>query len=159
MPPQRQVSEAPISTPRVLPSVVLVDDDPGIVDSLSELLRAHGFAVEGFTDPTAALARLRGGPTPTVVLSDCLMPELSGAELAEALRVAGIDAPVVLMTGLADPGFCVDTARLSVINKPFQIDDLLAELDALSRPASGVRMRRADSQRPSGEGASRDRSA
>jgi FixJ family two-component response regulator len=139
MPPhlERQRSSTPSSRPSS--SVVVVDDDPGIVDSLSALLRASGFAVEGFTDPTVALDRLRAGPPPSLVLSDCLMPQLTGAELVDALAASGVEAPVVLMTGLADPGFCVDTARFNVLNKPFHLDDLLAEIDAATRPPSGPR--------------------
>lgn len=119
--------------------MVVVDDDPHLVAMLTELLEARGFACEGFTDPRDALTRLRGAPAPDFVLSDCLMPGLTGAELLDALTEAGVDAPVVLMTGLADPGFCVDVARVSVLNKPFQIEDLIAEIDASRRPASGVR--------------------
>lgn len=137
----------PSPRPVPLPLVVVVDDDPPLVAMLVELLEARGFAVEGFTDPREALTRLRGAPAPDFVLSDCLMPGLTGAELLDALAEAGVDAPVVLMTGLADPGFCVDVARVSVLNKPFQIEDLIAEIDASRRPASGVRSK---STRPTG---------
>ena len=120
-------------------SIVVVDDDPSIVESLTELLSGEGFLVEAFTDPTSALERLRQGPTPDLVLCDCIMPRLTGAELVDALVAAGVEAPVVMMTALADPSFCVDTGRVSVLNKPFQIDDLLAEIAACLRPASGTR--------------------
>lgn len=142
MPPHLEHRKSAAPFPRLASTVVVVDDDPGIVDSLSALLRASGFAVEGFTDPTVALDRLRAGPAPSLVLSDCLMPQLTGAELVDALAASGVSAPVVLMTGLPDPGFCVDTARFSVLNKPFHLDDLLAEIDAATRPASGTRVAR-----------------
>jgi two-component system response regulator MprA len=141
MPPQRENTFA-VPLPRPAQTVVVVDDDPGIVESLSSLLGEHGFAVEGFTDPATALDRLRRGPAPDLVLSDCLMPALTGAELMDALTAAGVDAPVVLMTALPDPGFCVDTAKVSVLNKPFQLEDLLAEIDAITRPMSGPRSAR-----------------
>jgi len=141
MPPHRQ-DTLTVPLPRPAQCVVVVDDDPGIVETLSSLLGEQGFAVEGFTDPATALDRLRSGPVPDLVLSDCLMPALTGAELMDALAAAGIDAPVVLMTALPDPGFFVDTARVSVLNKPFQIEDLLAEIDAATRPASGPRSAR-----------------
>jgi two-component system response regulator MprA len=122
-------------------SIVVVDDDPNIVEALDDLLGAEGFSVEGFVDPVAALARLRRGPVPDLLLCDCIMPRLTGPELCDALHAAGVDVAVVLMTALADPSFCVDTARMSVLNKPFQRDDLLAEIDASLRPASGARAR------------------
>lgn len=125
-------------TPLVPPlrSVVIVDDDPKIVDGLERLLGEQGFAVEGFTDPVAALARLRGERPPDVVLADCLMPHITGAELMDALAREGIKVPVVLMTALADPEFCVDMGRVSVVHKPFVVEGLLAELDAAA-PRSG----------------------
>lgn len=117
----------------------MVDDDPDIVESLAALLGEQGILVEGFTDPTTALDRLRRGPAPDLVLSDCIMPRLTGAELVDALAAAGVDAPVVLMTALADPEFAVDTGRMRVLTKPFVLEDLLAEIDAATRPMSGPR--------------------
>jgi two-component system response regulator MprA len=138
MPPHREthfVSPAP----RPAANVVVIDDDPEIVASLSALLADHGYAVEGYTDPRLALDRLRAGPSPDLVLSDCLMPRLTGAELADALTAAGVQTPLVFMTALADPEFAVDTGRTRVLNKPFHIEDLLAEIDAATRPLSGPR--------------------
>jgi len=124
-------------------SIVVIDDDPNIVEALEDLLGGEGFAVEGFVDPVLALARLCRGPAPDLVLCDCIMPRLTGPELCDALRAAGVEAPVVLMTALADPSFCVDTASVSILSKPFQLDDLLAEIEASLRPASGTRAARA----------------
>jgi len=125
--------------PRPAANVVVIDDDPEIVATLSALLGDQGFAVEGYTDPRIALDRLCAGPCPDLVLSDCLMPRLTGTELAEALTAAGVRAPVVFMTALADPEFCIDTGRMRVLNKPFHLEDLLAEIDAATRPLSGPR--------------------
>jgi CheY-like chemotaxis protein len=144
MPPHRPTRPILPST-QAATNVIVVDDDPDIVASLAALLGEQGFAVEGFTDPGCALDRLRRGPAPDLVLSDCLMPQLTGTELVEALALAGLDTPVVLMTALADPGFFVDTGRVRVLGKPFAIEDLLAEIDAATRPASARR-----SVRPSG---------
>jgi DNA-binding response OmpR family regulator len=120
-------------------SVVVVDDDPCFLETLERLLEAAGLAAEGFTDPVEALARLRRGPAPDLILLDCIMPGLTGVELLEALAAAGVTAPVVMMTALSDPSFCVHLEQVSVLNKPFQIDDLLAEVDAVLRPRSGPR--------------------
>ncbi|APR77104.1 Two-component response regulator [Minicystis rosea] len=135
MPPHRQIDLISPS-PRPAANVVIIDDDPDIVDSLAALLGDQGILVEGFTDPTTALDRLRQSPAPDLVLCDFIMPRLTGSELADALTAAGVDAPVVLMTGLADPEFAVDTGRMRVLSKPFVLEDLLAEIDAATRADS-----------------------
>lgn len=120
-------------------SIVIVDDDPHLLETLEALLMAEGYAAECYTDPLEALARLRQGPTPDLVLLDCIMPGLTGGELCEALVESGVDVPVVLMTALADPSFAVHPERASILNKPFLIDDLLAEIDDCLKPRSGPR--------------------
>lgn len=121
------------------PTVVVVDDDPGIVELVLSHLGALGYAVEGFTDPADALVRLRRAPTPDIAVVDCIMPRLTGAEICAALAEAGIDVPVVLMTALADPSFAVHLERASVLTKPFLLDDLVVEIEARLRPRSGPR--------------------
>jgi two-component system response regulator MprA len=123
-------------------SVVVVDDDPSLVETLEGLLAAEGYRVEGFTDPTVALDRLRRGAPPDLVIADCIMPGLTGAELASALAEAGVPVPVLLMTALSDPSFCVHPGDAVVLNKPFLIDDLLLEMEALLLPRSGARRTR-----------------
>jgi two-component system response regulator MprA len=132
---------ANIASPLPSPSatVVVVDDDPHLVAALEDLLRDEGYAVEGFTDPAAALEHLCRGAAPDLILIDCVMPRLSGGELVEALAAAGVNAPVVMMTALSDPGFCVDLDRLDVLNKPFYAEDLLAEIAGRLHPCSGTR--------------------
>ena len=120
-------------------TVVVVDDDPSFLETLEGLLAAAGLAAEGFTDPVEALDRLRRGPPPDLIFLDCIMPRITGVELLEALVAAGVKAPVVMMTALSDPSFCVHLEQVSVLNKPFQLDDLLAEIDAILRPSSGPR--------------------
>jgi DNA-binding response OmpR family regulator len=132
-------ARSPHAPVRPLATVVVVDDDPSFVETLESLLAAAGLAAEGFTDPLEALARLRRGPPPDLILLDCIMPGITGVELLERLAAAGVTAPVVMMTALSDPSFCVHLEEVSVLNKPFQLDDLLAEVDAVLRPRSGPR--------------------
>lgn len=128
----------PVPNPRLfssLRSLVIVDDDAAFVATLESMLAAEGYVVEGFTDPVAALERLRGGPPVDLALVDCVMPRLSGPELIDALAKAAVDVRVLLMTALSDPNFCVAPGRVNVLNKPFQVDDLLAQIDAEIRQA------------------------
>lgn len=112
------------------PTVIIVDDDPHLVEALLSMLREEGYGAEGFTDPAFALERIRSGPPASLILADCVMPRMSGGELLDALAQEGIATPVVLMTALSDPNFCVTPGRATVLSKPFQLEDLLAEIDA-----------------------------
>jgi two-component system response regulator MprA len=133
----------PRSQPSPAAVVVVVDDDPSLVETLERLLCAEGYRVEGFTDPTAALDRLRAQAPPDLVIADCIMPGITGVELRDALSDAGVEVPVLLMTALSDPGFCVHLGDAVVLSKPFLIDDLLLEMEAHLRPRSGTRLVRA----------------
>src|SRR5260221_132606 len=82
------------------PSVLIVDDDPVLVDSLRDLLSEEGYDTEGFTDARLALERLRGGARPSVLLLDYVMPVMSGEQFLDALDSAGISLKVVLFTAM-----------------------------------------------------------
>jgi DNA-binding response OmpR family regulator len=108
-------------------SIVVVDDDPNVVELLRNILEKEGYAVEGFTDPSLALTKV-GAEAPDLILLDCIMPGIDGRDFMRALELAGIETPIVLLTALSDPNFCVDASRVVVINKPFDVDNLLAEV-------------------------------
>jgi len=113
---------------------MVIDDDQSMVEVLTHLLRHEGYKVEGFTDPVVAFERLCAGPGVNLVLADCVMPRMSGGELLEAMEERGISTPVVLMTALSDPNFCVAPGRVTVLSKPFVAEDLLAEVAAQLSP-------------------------
>ncbi|WP_437324280.1 response regulator [Sorangium sp. So ce381] len=136
--------------------IVVVDDDDAIVETLAEVLLAEGYEVEGYTDPLEALERLRSQAPPDAIVIDCVMPFLDGPRLIETLAAEGRAAPVVLVTALSDPGFCIDPNHpdaTRIINKPFDLDQLLETLDDLtsappvSAPEARRRARTASTQR------------
>lgn len=113
---------------------MLVDDDEAIVETLREVLEVEGYRVEAFTDPVPALARLLDGAQADAVVLDCVMPTMDGRQFMEALGRKSRQVPIVLVTALSDPGFCVDTRHplaAALINKPFDLDQLLMTLDAV----------------------------
>ena len=85
-----------------LPTVVAVDDEPDVLALIEAVLRRY--AVTTFSDPHAALAALREGPAPDLIISDIGMPGLSGFDLHRALReipaVRGV--PFVFLTAFGD---------------------------------------------------------
>ncbi len=113
--------------------VLVVDDDPDIRETLSEILAGSGYEAVCAGDGAEALAALRApGPRPGVVLLDLMMPVMSGWQFREEqLRDAAIaDVPVVVITAQArvdSGGSPLDAA--ATVHKPFRIDDLLATIE------------------------------
>jgi signal transduction histidine kinase/ActR/RegA family two-component response regulator len=114
--------------------VMLVDDEPALVALGEEMLAAMGYEPVGFTDPRAALAALQRDPQRfDVVLTDHVMPGLSGAELARALHALRPALPVLMLSGHIglEDGARADLADLAaVLAKPLQRDDLARALRA-----------------------------
>lgn len=115
-------------------SVMLVDDDPDLRESLQLVLEMHGYSVVSARDGADALERLGTEPLPCVVLLDLMMPGMNGVEFRE--RQLGDprikDIPVVLLTGAGahavEPRVAVGTRLL---RKPFDFDELFALIDTL----------------------------
>ncbi len=85
-----------------VPTALVVDDDPHIRDLVARVLRRHGYDVRTAADGTEALAEV-ARDVPAVVVSDLVMPGMSGLELAGRLRAAAVPLPVVLFSASADP--------------------------------------------------------
>jgi CheY-like chemotaxis protein len=113
-------------TPAPLGRVLVVDDEPQIVDMLRELLVELGYTVETAGHGAAAL-QLVPEFKPDVVLLDLQMPGISGLPVLDQLRQDHPGLPVVIVTGNPD----VDVARgtlargaFDYLRKPFQFDVL-----------------------------------
>lgn len=105
--------------------VLCADDDPDIrtITELSLSLDGN-MVVDCVSDGPSVLFRLERGPKPDVVLLDALMPEMSGTEVAKAIRnmPAIADVPIIFLTAHADPGSFTalyDSGATAVIPKPF----------------------------------------
>jgi two-component system KDP operon response regulator KdpE len=122
--------------------VLIADDDPQLVRALRITLGAHGYDVVAAPDGAAAVA-LAAKEHPDIIMVDLGMPRLDGVQVIEALR-GWTTAPVIVVsgrTGSADKVEALDAGADDYVTKPFQIDELLARLRALSRrvgAASGV---------------------
>lgn len=118
-------------------TVLLVDDEDLVRTATADMLRDLGYTVVEASSGAGALAALRRGCDPDVLVTDYLMPGMTGSALIAELRAAGLRMPVLLVTGYANCGEDVpaDVPRLS---KPFRQTDLAARLhDMLERPAGG----------------------
>lgn len=108
------------------PSVLVVDDDPGVVSWLVESLPEEGFAATGETSALRALEML-GARAFDVVISDVEMPELRGPDLLKAIQERRPQQQVLLITAFGSIGLAVESVRNGAVDflaKPFQIEVL-----------------------------------
>jgi DNA-binding NtrC family response regulator len=115
------------STP---PTVLVVDDESGILQTLEILLRAEGFAPHVAHGGKEALERIPA-LSPDIVLSDIRMPQVGGVDVLAAARAHDPDVPVILMTAqatLQTAMQAVNAGAFYYIQKPFRNDELVAIL-------------------------------
>jgi two-component system, chemotaxis family, chemotaxis protein CheY len=115
----------------------IIDDDADISETVSDLLREEGYAVESYTDVRAALRRLEAGVRPTMILLDLGMPE-SGEIFFDRVENAGLGVKVVLTSASQQRALEVFAARATAtLRKPFDLGDLLETVEQLSAGGPG----------------------
>lgn len=139
-------------TPQAGPCVrvLVVDDEPNIVDLLSMSLTFQGFAVSTAANGPAALDRARE-VHPDAVILDVMMPGMDGFGVLRALRADGIGAPVLFLTArdlLQDRITGLRLGGDDYVTKPFSLEEVVARLRAILRRAgTGVAETRAGQAR------------
>ncbi|MEV7972158.1 response regulator transcription factor [Cellulomonas sp. NPDC089187] len=119
--------------------ILIADDDPQILRALRITLRARGYEVIVATDGVQAVNRAIEHH-PDLYLIDLGMPNLDGVEVITGLR-GWTAAPILVVsgrTGSADKVEALDAGADDYVTKPFNIDELLARIRALSRRVEGT---------------------
>ncbi len=111
--------------------VMVIDDDPNVLESLSNLLTEVGFGVHGFTSGTEAIEQF-GHFQVDVVLTDISMTGISGIEVLERIRACDRETPVILMTAYAELDVAVSAIKkgaFDFIIKPYDPSCLIHALE------------------------------
>lgn len=120
-------------------SVLVVDDEPGVRDMLTDALHLQGYQVKAVGDGFEALKELRTGDF-NLVVSDINMPKVDGYELLERMRNVGDATPVILLTARgekADLARGFRTGADDYVTKPFGLEELSLRIEAVLRRTLG----------------------
>lgn len=117
--------------------ILLVEDEPGLVMTLSDMLMIDGYTVESATDGNTGLARASSEPFDLVIL-DVMLPGKNGLDVCRELRFRGKDVPILMLTAksqLVDRVVGLKIGADDYLTKPFEAPELLARIEALLRRA------------------------
>ncbi len=118
--------------------ILVIEDEPGIVDFLERGLSAHGFTVLSASDGETGLERALGSDVDLVLL-DLMLPGRSGLEVLERIRATKPALPVIVLTAQGEVEHRVgglDAGAADYIVKPFSLSELAARIRAQLRIAS-----------------------
>ncbi|WP_028238944.1 MHYT domain-containing protein [Stutzerimonas azotifigens] len=117
--------------------ILLVDDDPLVLDNTVALLEDVGHQVTSAADGQAALAALHAGNEFDILVTDQMMPGLTGTQLADIVAKERPELPVLLVSGFAE--LPEGSGRLQILAKPFTQASLMQAIaEAVGRPGAGV---------------------
>ena len=116
--------------------IAVVEDDPGARAAIAEMLRERHEALP-FGSAEEMVEAIDGGLAFDAIVTDAVLPGMSGPDLIRALDAHGLDLPAVIVTGYATSELDLDGLDVEVLTKPFPIDDLLASLQRRAIAWSG----------------------
>jgi putative two-component system response regulator len=112
-------------------SVLVVDDDPFTCNATTLMLREYGYSITPCNNGPCAISKLKDSKI-DVVLTDIMMPGMTGIELLDKIRRIDPKIPVVLMSGYADLELAIEAIRKGAhdfIMKPYSTDSLLRSIN------------------------------
>ena len=103
--------------------VLIVDDDPGICETLSDVLEERGYHVRVFQRARAALEQLVSVPTDAAIL-DIMLPDMSGLDVLQAIKTSSPATEVIVITGHASLPTAIraiDSSAFAYLVKPVEV--------------------------------------
>ncbi len=115
--------------------VLIVDDDPGIRETISQIIEELGYDPDTASDGLDALAMLDGGSY-MCVFTDIMMPRMTGIELIKKIKARDISLPIIVITGYASLEIAIDAMKCGAsdfISKPFKVSQIQLLLSKMKR--------------------------
>ena len=117
--------------------ILLIEDEPGIVLTLTDRLTREGYAVESAVDGESGLERAWRDAFDLLLL-DLMLPRMSGFDVCKELRKRGIETPIIMLTArgqVVDKVVGLKLGADDFVTKPFEMAELLARVEAHLRRA------------------------
>lgn len=123
----------------ISPVVFIVDDDKSVAESMARLLRIEGFVTRTYSSPSEFLVHHEPG-IPGCLITDLIMPDMSGLDLQRALLTQGCTRPIIFVTGRGDISTTVVGMRAGAVTflaKPVRRVELIATVrEAIERDSN-----------------------
>jgi two-component system alkaline phosphatase synthesis response regulator PhoP len=119
-------------------NILLVEDEPGLVLTLTDRLRSEGYSVESLYDGSEAVERATRDHFGLIIL-DVMLPGKGGFEICQELRERGFTTPILMLTARTQMTDKVKGLKIGAddyLTKPFEMAELLARVEALLRRGS-----------------------
>jgi CheY-like chemotaxis protein len=124
-------------TTQVIGNVLIVEDQPEVAQLVQRLIEPAGYVITVATDALMAVTQVAAGAHPDLLITDVVMPTMTGPELASALRTHHPDLPVLYMSGYTaaslGPQLHLDENSM-LLEKPFTRSTLLGAIRTLCGP-------------------------
>ncbi|HEX5069833.1 MAG TPA: response regulator transcription factor [Vicinamibacterales bacterium] len=120
--------------------LLLVEDEPGLVLTLTDRLRSEGYHVSSATDGTAGL-QLATSDSFDVMLLDVMLPGMNGFDLCRELRRRAVTTPIIMLTARGQTADKVTGLKIGAddyLTKPFDLLELLARIEVQLRRSAAV---------------------
>ena len=122
-------------------NILVIEDEPSVAIALRDSLESEGYQVQTAKDGSEGLRLASVNVSdngPELIILDLMKPKISGLEVCQRLRHAGVETPVIMLTArgaASDAAFGLKLGADDCIPKPFDVGELLARVEAVLRRA------------------------
>ena len=123
--------------------ILLIEDEPGLVLTLTDLLQAEGYSVDHASEGISGLSKATGEPFDVIIL-DVMLPGKNGFDICREIRSTGSDVAILMLTAktqIIDRVVGLKLGADDYLTKPFDPSELLARVEALLRRARKENLR------------------